>query len=58
MINDQHTGLEKPFWMFDLPVGTALQKLGFSAAGVEGQPVAIVADTRDLLVWVSDVFEI
>ena len=58
LINYQHTGLKKPFWMLNFPVGTALQELGFSAAGIERQPVALVTNTRDLLVRVSDVFEI
>ena len=58
MINGQYTGLEKPFRMFDLPLGTALQKLGFSAARIEGQPTSLVTNARDLLVWVPDVFEI
>ena len=58
MINHQHTGLKKSFRMFDLPVCTALQKLGFSAAGVEGQPISLVTNARDFLVRVSDVFKI
>ena len=58
MINYQYTGLEKPLGVFDLPIGTALQKRRFSAAGEEGQPISFVAYARDLLVWVTNILEI
>ena len=44
--------------MFDLPVSTALQKLSFSTAGVEGQPISLVTNARDLLVWVTNIFKV
>ena len=58
LIDHQHAGLEKTLRMFDLPVGTALQKLGFSSAGVESQPVAIITNARYLLVWVTNIFKV
>ena len=44
--------------MFDLPVGTALQELSFSSTGVEGQPISLVTNARDLLVWVTNIFKV
>jgi len=58
LIDHQHAGLEKPFWMFDLPIGTALQKLRFSSAGVESQPTSLVTNARYLLVWVTNIFKV
>ena len=57
MINDQHTGLEEPFWMFDLPVGTALQEFCFPVAGIKREPVALVTDARNFLVRISNTIE-
>lgn len=58
MIDHQHAGLEKTLRVFDLPVGTALQKLGFSAAGIESQPTSLVTNARYLLVWVTNIFKV
>ena len=58
LIDHKHTGLEEALGMFDLPVGTALQKLGFSAARIKGQPIALVTNAWDFLVWVTDILKV
>lgn len=58
LVYHQYAGLKKAFWMFDFPVCTTLQKLGFSAAGIKGQPVSLVTDARYFLVRIANTFEI
>ena len=44
--------------MLNFPVGTALQELGFSSTGEEGQPISLVSNGRNLLVWVTNIFKV
>ena len=44
--------------MFNFPVGSAPQKLQVPSVGVERQPAALAARPRNLLVGVTNVFEI
>ena len=58
LIDHKHTGLEEAFRVLDLPVGTALQKLAFSAARIKGQPIALVTNAWDFLVWVTNILKV
>mgnify|MGYP007087667169 CR=1 FL=1 len=44
--------------MLDLPLCSALQKLKVALVCIEGQPTALAAGFRNLLLGVTDVFEV
>ncbi len=44
--------------MFDLPTGAALQKLEVTPVGIEREPASLAACLRDLLVGITNVFEV
>ena len=44
--------------MLDLPVRPALQELEVAPVRIEGQPTALAAGSRDLLMGVTDVLEV
>ncbi len=54
----QDPRLEIAFGMFDLPTGAALQKLEVTPVGIEREPASLAACLRDLLVGITNVFEV